>query len=802
MEIEKGIEIAKWLEKHQDAGTMERLQSFAQRGEHFVTFWGHYSAGKSRLINNLLGRHILPVQSRETTAALTYIRYGGFEECVIHFINGEEQSVELSQLKEIYQNTSQDIDLESIDYIEVFLAEKVLKSGMILVDTPGINTIIQRHQELAVDAIEQSGMIVYVLGTSPTKVDQDFISQIDQCGIDILFVRTKCDRINPEEEDEQAAVEKDREILQTMVSQKVEMIPVSNEENSHWYENLSRVYEVLEKVSVNIQDRIRMAIQHRLSRHVEEYRKELQEQRELIQEQLQGGNQRLEDEIQNCDRQLERLQDREEEGRERIKSEIEFSKSQAKRTLERIVENSSEDLKNKLEALYWSPNIKSEADIIYAKQAKRGIEEIYCALNDCFNQVLENENQNMEEFSEFGLEPPQTEIGMVEQDNERWVTALQERNAQIKQELENLAAHKNELAIQTSNGLSYEEIEEMQLKLQEIDKALEAIPSSTAMMVSSPQGMQPSEIFKSIGQLADVAMLVLPGDIWIQGAKALASTNQIGGALAKSSYVVEAGRKLLNTADTVRDTGFLMNLVEQILPNRRKERLERESRERNRRKREAVEAFVEDTAKQAQYALTDFKESKRGTNMFDMFSIAYWAEKLGKNFDAPPQLEIDYEMEAEKKKQRAVLEAQRNQQIEEILQKRKKLGLIQTYQEEMEERENQLKKKNVLLQRQEMLLEENNQRERQSREKRGIVDQYTEYFHANLEKISNTLLTDRINIAGRNIEIYVTRQNQLLMNKIDEKKTQLESLKSLKFQGDGELTQRLEQCEQYLQELT
>lgn len=90
MDIKQGIEIAKWIGKNGDVLEMERLQKLAKDGEHFITFWGHYSAGKSKLINNILSRDILPVQSRETTATLTYIRYGKFEECVVHFISGEK----------------------------------------------------------------------------------------------------------------------------------------------------------------------------------------------------------------------------------------------------------------------------------------------------------------------------------------------------------------------------------------------------------------------------------------------------------------------------------------------------------------------------------------------------------------------------------------------------------------------------------------------------------------------------------------------------------------------------------------
>ena len=69
MEITVFKEIAKWMGKKEDFLKLLRLEELEEEKRFFVTFWGHYSAGKSRLINSILGKEVLPVQSRETTAA-------------------------------------------------------------------------------------------------------------------------------------------------------------------------------------------------------------------------------------------------------------------------------------------------------------------------------------------------------------------------------------------------------------------------------------------------------------------------------------------------------------------------------------------------------------------------------------------------------------------------------------------------------------------------------------------------------------------------------------------------------------
>lgn len=91
MSYEHLLETAEWLGKETDAAKLIRLKELSEHKFFCVTVWGHYSAGKSKLINNLLERDILPVQSRETTAALTYIRYGEEEGCIIRDIQLSEE---------------------------------------------------------------------------------------------------------------------------------------------------------------------------------------------------------------------------------------------------------------------------------------------------------------------------------------------------------------------------------------------------------------------------------------------------------------------------------------------------------------------------------------------------------------------------------------------------------------------------------------------------------------------------------------------------------------------------------------
>ena len=77
---------------------LEKIKANLNNGEYLVSFMGQFSAGKSRLINNLLRRDLLPVHITETTAMITFIKYGSEEKAVLYY-EGVLQTPALTSMK-------------------------------------------------------------------------------------------------------------------------------------------------------------------------------------------------------------------------------------------------------------------------------------------------------------------------------------------------------------------------------------------------------------------------------------------------------------------------------------------------------------------------------------------------------------------------------------------------------------------------------------------------------------------------------------------------------------------------------
>lgn len=94
-QLQQAAEQLNWQEELYE---LQELEQTAEGKTFFVAFVGCYSAGKSCLINNLLGRELLPHGTTETTTVLTCLRYAEEEKACPHKIDGSTQEISLEEV--------------------------------------------------------------------------------------------------------------------------------------------------------------------------------------------------------------------------------------------------------------------------------------------------------------------------------------------------------------------------------------------------------------------------------------------------------------------------------------------------------------------------------------------------------------------------------------------------------------------------------------------------------------------------------------------------------------------------------
>ena len=137
---------------------------------------GEFNSGKSSFINALLGERVLPEGVTPTTDRINILRHGS---------------------------------AVSENLLEAYLLERTHPAEVLreinIVDTPGTNAIIRRHEELTRDFVPRSDLVLFVTSADRpfTESERAFLEQIREWGKKIVFIVNKIDILaQPEERDQ------------------------------------------------------------------------------------------------------------------------------------------------------------------------------------------------------------------------------------------------------------------------------------------------------------------------------------------------------------------------------------------------------------------------------------------------------------------------------------------------------------------------------------------------------------------------------------------------------------------------
>ena len=152
---------------------------------YFVTVVGEFSRGKSTLMNAVLGEAILPTALRPTTAVLNFIHKSEEKQVVVHYSEGNEQTIPWTReaMKEF--SALRQVDCEAVQYMELRAPLAGLPEDIVFVDTPGVNDVSDQRMDVTYRYIPLSDAVLFVLSArqplSQSEWDflQDFVSMGD-----------------------------------------------------------------------------------------------------------------------------------------------------------------------------------------------------------------------------------------------------------------------------------------------------------------------------------------------------------------------------------------------------------------------------------------------------------------------------------------------------------------------------------------------------------------------------------------------------------------------------------------------
>jgi len=198
------------------------LQERLFEGRFFLAVLGQFKRGKSSLINALLGEELLPTSVVPLTAVPTFIRTGTGRKAKIIF-KGDKPAQEFlgtdsdSMREYLAKYVSEELNPSNrlgVEQVEIEHPAQILKSGLVLIDTPGIGSTFEHNTEATLNFLPQCDAGLFVVSADPpiTNVEVDFLKEVYSKVNCLFFVFNKIDYLN--QKDREKSLTFFREVLQ------------------------------------------------------------------------------------------------------------------------------------------------------------------------------------------------------------------------------------------------------------------------------------------------------------------------------------------------------------------------------------------------------------------------------------------------------------------------------------------------------------------------------------------------------------------------------------------------------------
>ncbi len=180
------------------AGEVARIKEIFDRPL-LVTVMGEFNSGKSTFVNALIGERVAPMGVVPTTATINVLKYGARRAARVIWRDDREQVLEWSEVEAFLTGLDRGRARE-IRLVELlFPSEELLRVNV--VDTPGLNSMIDEHEETAREYMAEADAVIWLFSAHQAgkQTEEQALEVIGQHRLKTIGVLNKIERLTPEE---------------------------------------------------------------------------------------------------------------------------------------------------------------------------------------------------------------------------------------------------------------------------------------------------------------------------------------------------------------------------------------------------------------------------------------------------------------------------------------------------------------------------------------------------------------------------------------------------------------------------
>lgn len=187
-----------------DEEFMQKLNQWST-GMFRIVVMGEIKKGKSSFINALLGvRDLVPVSSNVATSTIYKICYGEKIAYKVFFTEESKKPCAIIDKDELAQYGTEDgnpANEKQVDFIQVFVPSDFLKSGLVIIDTPGLGGLFKQHKRITYQYVPRADAVFMVSDSIESPIGKDELELLDdllKVTDQIFFVQTKAMAVDAE----------------------------------------------------------------------------------------------------------------------------------------------------------------------------------------------------------------------------------------------------------------------------------------------------------------------------------------------------------------------------------------------------------------------------------------------------------------------------------------------------------------------------------------------------------------------------------------------------------------------------
>jgi len=264
---------------------LKELSSKLADGRLTVALCGHFSAGKSTLINRLCGAKLLPSSPIPTSANVVSIRGGAYAHADVETLrNGVKVKAEVP-IEELDRYC---VDGEQYTSVSIVYPSERLGDHTILLDTPGIDSTDDAHRMATESALHLADVVFYVMDYNhvQSEINFAFAKQLKDWGKPLYFIVNQIDKHREQELSFLSYRQSVADAFHAWHLEPAGIVYLSSREPEHPYQEWEQLLELLERLADQRKPLNEYSVDASLRHLVSEHLKWREQQEETERERL------------------------------------------------------------------------------------------------------------------------------------------------------------------------------------------------------------------------------------------------------------------------------------------------------------------------------------------------------------------------------------------------------------------------------------------------------------------------------------------------------------------------------------